>query len=106
MLDRRGRMFSDFAYRTYGMPGPARPALFGLDVCRPDHLAPFVGLGGDKFRIVGRGTRKRVRSQFGKPRRQPWISERGVDFAVELLNDECGRVPGRVDAAPGACLVV
>src|SRR6186713_39803 len=41
-----------------------------LDVGRPDHLAPLLGLVGDELAEVGGRKREHVAAQFGKPRLQ------------------------------------
>src|SRR5262245_40760440 len=73
---------------------------FGLDVARPDHLAPFLGFFGDKFSEVGRRALKHRAAQVCKPSLNLGISESPIDLFIELVND-CGwRVPGRADALP------
>src|SRR5262249_54274579 len=62
-----------------------RPALFRLDVGRPDHLAPLFGLVGDEFAEVGGRARERLAPQVGKPRLHLWIGEARVDLRVELV---------------------
>src|SRR5262245_56325076 len=60
--------------------------LIGLDVGRPDHLAPFLGFIGDEFPERGRCHRHRVNTQAGKPRLYEGISRNGVDLLVELVD--------------------
>ena len=57
--------------------------LFGLDVCGPDHLAPFLGFIRDELTEVGRRTRKHRTSQVGDPCLHPRIGKSRVDLPVE-----------------------
>jgi len=53
-----------------------------LDVGRPDHLAPFLGVVGDKLGEVGGRTGKHRCAQIGKSCLDLGIGEGGIDFAV------------------------
>src|SRR6516165_6565659 len=76
-----------------------------LDVGRPDHLGPLVGLLGDEPAEVGGRTRKHSATKVGKARLHLGIVERRVDLLVELVDDLGGRVLGRANAEPCTCLV-
>jgi hypothetical protein len=52
----------------YGMSARKWSHLFCLDVCRPDHLAPLLGLVSDEFPEVGGRARNYRRAQVGEPR--------------------------------------
>ena len=60
-------------------------ASFGLDVGRPDHLAPLFGLVGDKLTEVGGRAWKHCATKVGKPRLDFGIGEARVDLRVELV---------------------
>ena len=61
-----------------------------LDVGRPDHLAPLLGLVGDEPSKVGGRARKYAAAEIGKPRLHLGISERSVDPPVELSTISVG----------------
>src|SRR5262245_63685679 len=73
---------------------------FRLDVGRPDHLGPLLGLVGDELAEIGGGTGERRTSQIEKPRFDPRIGEGDVDFSVELVDDIVRRRLGRGGAPP------
>src|SRR5215813_2358867 len=77
---------------------------FRLDVGRPDHPRPLLGLVGDELAKVGRRARKHRRAQIGNPRLQLGISEPCIDLAIELINDLGRCVFGRTEANPLARL--
>src|SRR4051794_9528136 len=62
----------------------------GLDVCRPDHLAPLLGFVGNELAEFGWRPGKHRTAQ-GEARPDPWIGERRVNFSVELVDDLNGR---------------
>src|SRR5215475_1960730 len=77
-----------------------------FDVRRPDHLAPLLGVVGDELAEVGGRTLKDRCAQGGKSRLDLGISEGGIDFLVELVDDFGRRVLGNADTLPAAGLVV
>src|SRR5262245_841216 len=81
-------------------------ALLGLDVGRPDHLGPLLRFVGDELAEVGRRTLKDRYAQGGKSRFDPGISEGGIDFLVELVDDLGRRLLGNADTMPAAGLEV
>ena len=62
-----------------------RPALFRLDVGRPDHLASLFGLVGDKLTEVGGRAWKHCATKVAKPRLDFGIGEARVDLRIELV---------------------
>ena len=88
---------------NYGILVPV--ASLRLDVGRPDHLAPFLGVVGDKLGEVGGRAGKHRCAQIGKSCLDLGIGEGGIDFAVELVDDLSRRFLGRADAVPIARLI-
>src|SRR5262245_33559505 len=77
-----------------------RDSTLRLDVGRPHHLAPLLGVVSDELaEICGRADKRRA-SKVGKPRLHLGIGEAGVDLLVEPIDDLGGRVPGHADAVP------
>ena len=64
---------------------------FGLDVCRPDHLAPLLGFVRNELAEFGWRPNKHRTAHLGEARPDPWIGERRVNFSVELVDDLNGR---------------
>src|SRR5262245_19371799 len=58
---------------------------FRLDVGRPDHLGPLLGLFGDELGEVGGRAPKRYAAKFGKPCLRRGIGKRRINPAVELI---------------------
>ena len=55
---------------------------FGLDVARPDHLAPFLGFVGDELaEIAGRAGNRRV-AEISEPSFEFGIGQRSIDLPV------------------------
>ena len=77
-----------------------------FDVGSPDHLGPLLDVVGDELAEVGRRTLKDRRAQGGKSRLDLGISEGGIDFLVELVDDLGRRVLGNADTLLAAGLVV
>jgi hypothetical protein len=67
-------------------------ASVGLDVGRPDHLAPFLSFVGDELPKVSRGAGERCAAQIDKPGLDRGISEGSVDLFVERVNNLSRRV--------------
>src|SRR5215831_1400564 len=95
-------------YRLAALGGRGEPrsggrtALLRIDVGRPDHLAPFLGLVGDELAEVhGRACEYRA-AQVGKPRVELAIGKGGIDLLVELVDDLRRRLLGRADTEPSA----
>src|SRR5271163_3778494 len=82
-----------------------RRVSLGLDVCRPDHLAPPLDVVRDQLSKVGGRARKYFGAQVGKPSLYSGIGKRGVDLLVELVDDLWGRTLGRAGSDPGARLI-
>src|SRR5262245_55987767 len=80
-------------------------ASVGLDVGRPDHLGPLLGLFGDELAEIGGRADKRRASKVGKPRLHLGIGEAGVDLLVELVDDLRRRVLAYCAAIPVARLI-
>src|SRR5262249_54700850 len=58
-----------------------------LDICCPDHLAPFIREFDDMFaELLGRACKNRV-AKLGNPQLDSGISKTSVDCLVELLDD-------------------
>src|SRR5262245_23118557 len=79
--------------------------LFGLDVDRPDHLAPLLDFCSDKLAKIGGHHRHWRAAQVEQPGLYLWIDESGVDFLVELLDDVSRCVLGRTETLPPAGLI-
>src|SRR5262245_23889346 len=73
-----------------------------FDVGIPDHLGPLLGFVGDELAEIGRRTLKDRYAQGGKSRLDLGISEGGIDFLVELVDDFGWRGPRCADAVPGS----
>src|SRR5262245_43382338 len=71
-----------------------------LDVGRPDHLAPLLGLNCDELAEVGGREREHIATHVGKPRLELGIGQASVDLVVELLDNLCRRILGCADAIP------
>ena len=71
-----------------------------LDVGRPDHLAPFLGVVGDELAKVGGREREHVATEIGKPRPYLEIGEARIDLFVELRDDLSRRILGCAEAIP------
>src|SRR6266853_1870722 len=77
----------------------------GLDVGRPDHLAPLLGLVGDQLAEVGGRTRQRRAAHVSELRVDLRIGEGRVDLFVELIDYFDGRVSWCAYAHGEACLI-
>src|SRR5262249_26467685 len=73
-----------------------------LDVGRPDHLAPFLGVVGDELAKVGGRADSWCATQIGEPRLDLMIGESGIHFVVELLDDLGRPGPRCAQAGPTA----
>src|SRR5262245_7302271 len=76
-----------------------------LDVEGPDEFAPLLRFVGDELAKVGWRVCEHVATQVRKPSLQFGIGEARIDLLVEFVDDLGGRVLGRADAEPSACLV-
>src|SRR5262245_55216865 len=65
-----------------------------LDVGRPDHLAPLLGVVGDELTEIGGRADKRCASEVSQPRPDFGIGEAGVNCFIELVNNLRRRVLG------------
>src|SRR5215510_13473679 len=77
-----------------------------LDVGRPDHLAPLLGVVGDELAEIGGRSRQCHAAEVSEPRFHLGVGEGRVDLLVELLDDFGRRIPRCADAPKGACLTV
>src|SRR5579871_6621524 len=66
-----------------------------LDIGELDHLGPFRRIGFDQLLKILALARKRRRTDLVEPLLQGWIGERGVDLAVQLVEDFGRRFRGR-----------
>src|SRR5215475_13763643 len=80
-------------------------ASLGLDVRLADYFAPLLGFFDDVLAEVDGRAGEWGLAKIGKPRLYLGVGEGGIDLAVEFANDLRGRVLGRDDAKPIACLV-
>src|SRR5262249_16590076 len=81
---------------------PGRTGSVGLDIGRPDHLAPLLGFVSDELAEVGGRARKHRVAQIGDARLDLDVGEAGIDLAVEFIDDLGGRTLGRTNAEPPA----
>src|SRR5262245_66490439 len=89
----------------YGILDRGTAASVQLDVRRPYHVAPLLGLVGDKLTEVAGRARKYAAAEVGQPRAHLGVGERSINFHVELFNNFVGRVLGRAKAPPTARFV-
>src|SRR5262252_2504191 len=85
------------------LSGDGLPQSLRLDVGRPDHLAPLLGLRrhiGAELR--GGGEDHRRGGRIGEPRLDDRVCEPIIDLAVEPLDDLVWRTPRDADALPRA----
>src|SRR6266699_3826341 len=87
--------------RKYGIS--ARRGLLRLDIGRPDHLAPLLGIVCDALFEFGGGASERYSSELGKPRLDRGVSKACIEFFIQLVDDLGGRVLGCPEAKPVAC---
>src|SRR5262245_32913325 len=73
-IRRTARRLIDFAKRALRNIGSGRPSV-RLDVGRPDHLAPLLGILDDVIAEFGGRACKRLEPQVGKARFRPLICE-------------------------------
>src|SRR5262249_46777103 len=81
------------------------PGLFGLDVGRPDHLAPFLGLLGDELAEISGAHRHRHGTEIGEPRLDLGIGKSSIDLLVESVDDLRRCILWRAKAPDIAALV-
>src|SRR5712671_4358741 len=74
--------------------------LLRLEICCPNHRAPFLSFVRNELGEVRRRARKHHTAQLGKPRLHPGISEASVYLLVQLVNDLGGCALGYSDAIP------
>ena len=89
----------------YGIFGRGRADSLRLDVGRPDHLAPFLGIVGDELAEVGGRAGQHGTAQISEPRLDFGISQARIDLFVELVNNLGRRVFRGADAGPEDRLV-
>src|SRR5262249_15267289 len=75
-----------FAERALRNIWPASRGSLRLDVGRPDHLAPLLGLVGNEPAEVGGRAREHRVAQLGDARPDLGIIEASIDLAVELVD--------------------
>ena len=76
-----------------------------LDVGRPDHLAPLLGLLGDELAEVGGRACKYHAAEIGNARFDRGVGESRVHFTVEHSDDRSGRILRHAETEPSARLV-
>src|SRR6516164_2385105 len=76
------------------------PALFRLNVCRANDLAPLVDTFGDELAEISGAHRHRHATEIGEPRLDLGIGKSSIDLLVEFLDDFRGCILWRADAAP------
>src|SRR5262245_26275346 len=91
---------SSLRFATVGFPQS-----LCLDVGRPDHLAPLLGLLGNVFAEVGGRAWKHSATKVGKARLHLGIVESRVDLLVELVDDFGRRGLRCAEAVPNTPLV-
>src|SRR5215510_6328328 len=96
ILTPTGRQAISIAYRQLWNLVDLR-GLIGLDVGRPDHLAPLFGFIRDELAELGRRHRHRGVAEVGKPDLHSRISKGGFNFLVEPLDDFGRSVLGCTD---------
>jgi hypothetical protein len=88
------------AFRRSGFaeywPRPRRS--LRLDVGRPDHLAPLLGVFCDELAEVGRRARQRRAAEVDQARLQLRIVESSVDLSIQPVDDRNRRLLGRTQA--------
>src|SRR5215472_18688931 len=72
--------------------------LLGLDVGRPDHLAPLLGFVGDELTEVAGRAWEHSATKVSKARLHLGVGEGGVDFAIELVDVFSWRISRCCDA--------
>ncbi len=76
-----------------------------LDLGRPDHSPPFLGLADDRLTIFGRRERGRRGADGGELSFHLGIGQAGIDSLIKLLDDGLRCTLRRTNAAPRRRLV-
>ena len=71
-----------------------------LDAHELDHLGPLLGFFGDELSELGGCHRQRHTADFGQSHYHFGITQHGIHFAIELLDDVSGRILGHPYAVP------
>src|SRR5262249_40561582 len=94
-----------FAERMIWNIGSGTPASVCLEVGRPDHLGPLLGVVGDEPAEIGGRAGKQRAAELEQPRLELRILERCVDLSVEPVDDPDRRCLRRTDAEQRSGLV-
>ena len=79
---------------------------FYLDVGRSDDLFPFIGIFRNELAKLGECHRLRNTTYLGESSPHRGVAKKGIDLAVELV-DNIGRgIPKRDKTIPHVCFVV
>src|SRR5262249_54221417 len=76
------------------------PALFRLNVCRANDLAPLVDTFGDELAEIIGAHWHRHATEIGEPRLDLGIGKSSIDLLVEFVDDLRRCILWRADAAP------
>src|SRR5262249_58653911 len=82
--------------------GDGLPQSLRLDVGRPDHLAPLLGLRRHIGAELRGGEDHRSGGRIGEPRLDDRVCEPVINLAVEALDDLVWRTPRNADTLPRA----
>src|SRR5262249_30048743 len=96
-LRRRSFIASSLRFATVGFPQSLH-----LDVGRPDHLAPLLGLRRHIGAELRGGEDHRRGGRIGEPRLDDRVCEPVINLAVEPLDDLVWRTPPYADTLPRA----
>src|SRR5262245_29008124 len=80
--------------------GTSWPQSLRLDAGGLDHLGPLLGFLGDELSELDWCHRQRHTADFGQARYHFGITQHGIHFAIELLDDVSGRILGHPYAVP------
>src|SRR5262249_32423118 len=101
----RGVSYLDCAFAYQESWNVSARASFRLDVCGPDHPAPFLSFVDDVLTELSRRRCVGFITQLSKARLDLWISERGVNLTVKPVDDRGRRILGSANPLPTARVV-
>src|SRR6266851_1825670 len=98
----RVRTFEDCAWARFALATrrtryQPRAGSFRLGARDLDYLAPLLGFVGDELGQIGGGAGEHRGAEFGNPRLHLGGRKRGVDLAVELVNNLGGCARAQAD---------